>query len=205
LVAKAMANAAAMRWAHIDATTTTAGRTIGFSDDVGPDSGHQIITGTGAHAEALLVGGVAYAKGDATTVTSYYGVPASDTGSIAGRWVSFTPRDGGYSNLYAHVALQSALSLDALIAPYRIGAPTVVDGQRVVPISGIVSEVGKGPSGLGTLYITPGSATLPVELVIAGSDGSRSDVKYSRWGVTVVLSAPPGAIPAAFLAARASE
>jgi hypothetical protein len=198
LLAKALANGNAKGWAHVDVMTTNGGVTTVLSTDLGPAGGHQVVTVKGAHAEALLVGGVAYARGDAATVTSYFGLPTADT-TVGGQWVSLLPNDRGYSGVSIGMNLSSALTEYALTAPYRVGAPTVVGGQQVVPISGIVSQVGKGPSGLGTLYITPGAATLPVELDIAGADGSKSTITYSRWGVAVALAAPVGAVRAASL------
>ena len=199
LVAKAMANALASGWAHIDVTTTSGASTVEVSDDVGLTSGRQVVTANGARAEALLVDGVAYARGDATSVSSYFGVPAPEAALIAGQWASFTQHDQGYPEVASRLALSSVLTEDALTGPYRLGAPTVVDGQRVVPVSGIISEVGRGPIGLGTLYITPGSGTLPVELDTATSAGTKTEVRYSRWGAAVVLTAPSGATPAASL------
>jgi hypothetical protein len=199
LVAKAMANALAMGWAHIDVTTTSGGRTTTSSHDAGVASGQQAITANGATAEALLVGGVAYARGDASSVTSYFGVPANEAARMGGQWAAFSPSDAAYSTVAASVSLSSVLTEDALTGPFRLGAPTVINGQRAVPVSGIVSEAGRGPVGLGTLYITPGSGTVPVAFDIAASDGSRTDVTYSHWGAAVALNAPPGAVPAASL------
>ena len=95
------------------------------------------------------------------------------------------------------MTLASALKNDTITGPYRVGAVTIVDGLQVLPISVNVPQTGGGPSATGTFYITPGSSTLPVELDMIGSDGSKSDVKYSQWGVAVKISAPNGAIPAA--------
>jgi hypothetical protein len=194
-----MANAQATGWVHIDVTTTTGGRTTTTSDDAGVAGGQQAVTANGARAEARFVGGVAYARGDASSVTAYFGVPATEAARMGGQWAAFSPSDAGFSTVAASVSLSSVLTQDALTGPYRIGAPTVLNGQRVVPVSGLVSETGRGPVGLGTLYITPGSGTVPVEFDIAESDGTRTNVSYSRWGTAVVLSAPPGAVPAASL------
>jgi len=199
LVARAMANALATGWAHIDITTTSGGRTTTSSDDVGMASGQQAVTANGARAEARFVGGVAYARGDASSVTSYFGVPAPEAARMGGQWAAFSPDDAAFSTVAAGVSLSSVLTQDALTGPYRLGAPTVVNGQRVVPVSGIVSVTGRGPVGLGTLYITPGSGTVPVAFHIAESDGTTTDVSYSRWGAAFTLSAPPGAVPAASL------
>jgi hypothetical protein len=198
-VAKAMANAQAAGWAHVDVDTTSGAGSVVASDDVGTAAGHQVVTANGARAEALLVGGVAYARGDATSLTSYFGVPAPEATRTGGQWVSFASTDTGYSGVAGAVALSTVLTQDALTGPYRLGAPAVVDGQRVVPVSGIVSQVGSGPIGLGTLYITPGAGTLPVEFDIAGSDGTKTVLRYSRWGSAVALAAPAGAVPAASL------
>jgi len=201
LVAKAMANAAAQQWAHIDVTTTSGNDVIAFQQDSGPTSGRQWITADGAHAETLLVGGVAYAMGDAAAVTNYFQYPASQTTRLANRWVAFTPGDSGFSDVSDGITLASALKNDTITGPYRVGAVTIVDGQQVVPISVDVPDTSGGPSATGTLYITPGSSTLPVELDMVGSDGSKSDVKYSQWGASVTISAPSGAIPAASIPA----
>ncbi len=199
LVAKAMANALAKQWAHIDDTETSGSHTIVFSDDTGPSSGHQVITVDGAHAETIVVGGVAYAKGDPAAVVNYFGFPSADVVRLAGKWISFQPSDQGFSDVSASVTLASALNDPPLTGPYHIGAVTTVDGQRVVPVSVNVAATDGGPSGTGTLYITPGGATLPVELDLVGSDGSKSQERFGQWGAAVTITAPPAAIPAASL------
>jgi hypothetical protein len=145
----------------------------------------------------MVVAGIAYAKGDATAVVDYFGFPAADAARLAGQWIALKPTDQGFSDVSEGVTLASALNEDTLTGPYHVGAATVVDGERVVPIGVNVAATGGGPSASGTLYVTPGSATVPVELDLVGSDGSKSTEKYSNWGVAVAISAPGSTIAAA--------
>src|SRR5579864_1472130 len=62
-------------WAHIDVTTSGQGHYADYSEDSGPAIGHQMITIDGAHAEAIVIGGVAYARGDAAAVVNLFGLP----------------------------------------------------------------------------------------------------------------------------------
>ncbi len=120
------------------------------------------------------------------------------------QWVAFTPTDQGYADISAGLALPAALSQDVLTGPYQVGSPSVIGAQRVVPISGTAVPAGGGRTGPGTLYITPGRATLPVELDASGADGSTSTIRFGQWGVPVALRAPAAAIAAASLAATAA-
>ena len=200
-----MQNALAKRWAHLDVTTRSHSDVVVFSQDSGPTSGHQVITINGAHAEALVVGGVAYARADAAAVTSFLGFPASQVQRLAGHWISLVSTDAGYQTVSQGVTLASALGEETIASPEKVGAPTVLYGAGAVPISFTVAPTGGGPSGTGTLYISTGPATLPIELDVVGSDGSKTNARFSAWGAVAPLTAPSGAIPAATVPVDASS
>ena len=204
LVLKAEDDALSQGWAHIDVTTSGGGHYAVYSQDSGPAVGHQTFTVDGAQAEAIVVGGVVYARGDAAAVTTIFGLPASEEWHLANQWISFSGDDAGYSGISSGVTLRSALGQLTLGGALQVGAPTVVDGVPAVPITGTVTSAGGSAPGTGTLYITPGSGTLPVELDVRGADGTTSRVRYSHWGVPAQLSAPAAAIPASSVAPSAS-
>ena len=189
-------------WAHIEVTTSGQGHYADYSEDSGPAIGHQMITIDGAHAEAIVIGGVAYARGDGAAVVNRFGLPAADEWRLANQWILFSGDDAAFSDVSSGVTLRSELGELTLGGTLQVGAPTVIDGVQAVPITGAVTSANGNAPGTGTLYITPGSHTLPVEMDVRAVDGTTSRVRYSQWGVAVALSAPAGAVPASSVASN---
>jgi hypothetical protein len=187
-------DALAKGWAHITINTTAPGHLAVYSQDSGPTTGHQVVTVDGSHAEVVLVGGVAYIRGDATAVTSFFGYPATQVGRLANRWISLQATDSGYATAIDAVTLGSALKEATIVGPATNVAETVTAGLKVVAITGAVPQSG-GPNATGTLYISTGADPLPVQLIESASDGTKSTLTFSSWGAAVPLAAPTAAIP----------
>ena len=154
------------------------------------------MTVDGSHAEVVLLGGVAYIRGDATAVTSVFGYPASQVGRLANHWISLVATDADFPTVTDAVTLASALDHTTIDAPFTVGGQKVVDGVTAVAVSGQVPESGSDPGGTGTLYVSTGSDPLPVELDEVATDGTTSTLKFSAWTVSAALVAPSGAIAA---------
>jgi len=204
MVAGAMKDALAKGWAHLEITSTSPGHLVVFSQDSGPTTGHQAVTADGSHAAVILINKVAYVRGDATAVASFFGFPASLVPRLTNQWISFVPTDSGYATVVDAVTLASALGESTITGPFTIGAATVVDGVHAVAVEGQVAQADGGAGAHGVLYVSTGPDPLPVELDETASDGSTGTIKFSAWGVAVPLAAPSGAIPASSLVASSS-
>jgi hypothetical protein len=190
-----MRDARSKGWVHAAATSTAPGHAAQISQDSGPGGGHQVVTIDGAHAEVVLVGGVAYIRGDASAVPNFFGLPASQAARLANQWISVQPTDSGYADTAGGVSLDSVLQESTVTGQLTEGAEAVVDGVRVVPITGTITDPSSNQTGTGTLSVTMGSHPLPLQLVEIQSDGTRITVTFGPWGVAVPLSAPTAAIP----------
>jgi len=90
-----------------------------------------VIIVNGEHAEALVVRGVAYAKGDAAAVVNYFGFPSTDVLRLAGEWIAFHPGDRGLSDVSACVTLASALNEQPLTGPFTSArSPSLMASPR---------------------------------------------------------------------------
>jgi hypothetical protein len=203
LAARAVQDALAKGWAHININTTAPGHLAVYSQDSGPTAGHQVVTVDGSHAEVVLVGGVAYIRGDATAITSFFGYPATQVGRLANQWISLQATDPDYPTVIDAVTLGSALKEATIIGPATNVAETIAAGVKVIAITGAVPQSG-GPNATGTLYISTGADPLPVQLVETASDGTKSTVTFGSWGTAVPLAAPNAAIPASSIPSSAT-
>ena len=148
------------------------------------------------------MGGVAYIRGDATAVTSFFGFPDAQVGRLANHWISVVATDADFVTVTDAVTLASALDNSTITAPFTVGAQKVIDGITVVAVTGQVPQSGGGQSATGTLYVSIGSDPLPVELDEVDTDGPTSTLKFSAWTVPVALVAPTGAITDSSIAAK---
>jgi len=199
-----MKDAVAKGWAHLDITSTSPGHLSVYSQDSGPTAGQQMITVDGSHAEVMLINKVAYVRGDATAVASFFGFPASLVPRLTNQWISFVPTDSAYATVIDAVTLASALDEATITGPFTMGAATVIGGVHAVAVDGELAQADGGASARGLLYISTGSDPLPLQLDLTASDGSTGTIKFSAWGVAVPLVAPSGVIPASSLVASSS-
>jgi hypothetical protein len=201
LFSRARQAALAKGWAHLEIRAMSPVHTITFSQDSGPDTGRQIITVDGAHATAMLIGGVAYIQGDAAAVVSFFGFPASEQAELTNEWIAIHSTDVRYASTIEGMALSSALDEIGLNDPLALGRATTVGGQPVVGITGAAAN----GFGTGTVYVNTATG-LPVEFNAAtppGASGSESEtIDFSAWGTAVVLAAPVPSIADSSLAVR---
>jgi hypothetical protein len=192
LVREAEANANHQGWVHIDQTFSRSGKTIDLSQDSGPARGRQTVTIGTAHATVVVIDDVAYVNADAAALHDYLGL-ASTSASFAGKWLSIRHSDNQYVAVVAGVTLADALKADTIVAPFTMKAPTVVDGQHVIAITGTAQTTGGAPLSA-TLYVPVSGTVLPVAFDVSAADTIDRSV-FSRWGTAVSFSAPPNPIP----------
>ncbi len=202
LVAEAVQDARAKGWVHIVALTTLpSGHTVLSTQDAGTSSGHQVIVADGAHAEVIVVAGMAYIRGDANAIPNYFGFPASQTARLANRWISFPPTSSGFSTVAYGVTINSALQESTVTAPLSLGGHASISGVSVIQVTGAINDPTLSQTVTGTLSVTAGPDPLPVQLVGTSPDGTRSTVTFGPWGTAATLSAPSNPIPASSIPA----
>ena len=189
---EAETNALRSGWAHIDARSEASGKTIVVSQDSGPNTGRQSVTIGSDHATVMLIRGIAYVNANAGALRDFVGLPASSA-SLAGKWISISPSDPGYASVSTGVTLRSALQQVSIQAPFTNTGPSIVDGQHVIGIRGMVAT-GQGDSEAGTLFVPSSGAILPVAISASGTQGTEQ-AAFSAWGTAVTLTPPANPIP----------
>jgi hypothetical protein len=192
LVSLAVHNAEASGWVHETSLLTGSGHKVSSSNDVGTTEGRQVIDSNGAHATVLVVGGNAYISADVRAIATYFDISTTDPQKYANRWLEVTSSSPGFSTVSDAVTLTSDFGHVALTGNLIEGRTQVVDGHKVVPISGHIAATPQTPAANGTLYVTTTGTVLPVEFRLAGK-GLKSTTSWSKWGHPVQIAAPRSA------------
>jgi hypothetical protein len=195
LVSSALVKAHAQRSVHYVASDNFSGVTVTIAGDAAIDRGSQHITyhkgGRVGHITVLVVANTAYVRGDAFTLTSYMGIPASSAAVWAGKWLSLARSASDFKTVAEAVRLASTLDELKMPPPFRSVGTTTRNGQRVIGVESSFRRAGQAVRE--TLYIDV-ARSLPVEQ-IGRSGASTMRTTLSRWNEPVSVSPPASAIP----------
>ncbi len=194
--AEALAAAQAADSVHVEMISSSASGRAVYSTDVSSTAGRQVITiAGGGEATVLDVAGIGYVSGNPAALVGFFGFPPSASARLTGRWVSFRSGQPYYQQVVDAVTLGSALGVVRLSGRLTSKGMESVGGQRVVGVRGIAPSVPGVPAGTrATLYVATTGRLLPVSYQEA-SGSTRLSAVFSRWGETVSVAAPRGAIP----------
>lgn len=203
VLGRSLAAARSRGSAHLTSTESAAGIDVSSTYDISTRQGRQTISGAAGNATVLATPGAAYVLADATFLQGNLGLSAPGATKAAGTWIEFRPADPGFRQIVSGVTLASALAEATPTGTLRLTGDQIIDGQRVVGISGgLPRDSVAGASGRQVLYVEAAAPYLPVELDLAGTmDGQSgtSKVTFSGWGESVPVSVPAGAVPASSL------
>jgi hypothetical protein len=187
---------------HVSIVSHAGSMSSVYSDDSGTDSGSQQITVNGTErSTVLLVNGVGYIKGNDLALVNFFGFTQGLAGTLAGRWISFSPGDtaGGtsYSEVTSGITLASLADEIGLTGTLTLTGPTQQAGRSVLAVHGTPAAAGEAtPAGTtATLYVPASGTPLPVSFQVNGGAG-RETAAFSGWGESLHLSAPSGALAA---------
>jgi hypothetical protein len=175
-------------------------RTIG---DAGPDRGRQVITTGAQRFTVLVIGTACYLKGNAAALVSNLDFSSSDAATHAGQWISLAPADAPYATVYAAVTAPAAIADNITVVPQDLLPTTTVGGRTVQTVSGAIAPVNipgqttSTPKGTATLAVRASAPQLPVRYTERGTlnhQQSSATVSFSKWGESVHVTAPVGAI-----------
>ena len=180
------------------------GKTTGeLIEDSGRQSGVETVAIGKERVSIILLNGMAYFSGNAAGLTSYFGLPKVLTSTIAGRWVSVSSTNSGFSSVVAGLTLASALKEASPTGSITEGKMKKVRGQLTASISG----TGTATAPPTILFISAQGKHLPVEAVASRTSGelvSGEIATFSRWGEKVHVPTPSNAIPITSLSSPAS-
>jgi hypothetical protein len=182
------------------------------SGDVGRGEGVQFVSGRLGDSEAIVIGSVAYLRGNAAALQVYLLYPLHRADAYANRWISFTPKDGPYQ-LIVRLVLGStsftkptAAPLDSLPEhPNSISRPSTVDGRSVESVFSTIDDVVASTDssfvGHAQVFFAANSPKLPYRLTDdttgteAGSPFSQQDsATFSKWKEQVEVTPPKTAL-----------
>jgi hypothetical protein len=180
------------------------------SGDVSHGVGVQFINGRLGDSEAIVIGSVAYLKGDAAALQVDLLYPLSRAKHYANRWISFTSKDAPFQTI-KDLVLNSTFwgnpaqaPLDSLPQrPSSISQLSRVDGRSVESVTSTIDDVVKSTSssfvGHAQVYFAATSPQLPYRLTDAttgteaGSPFSEQDsATFSKWREHFEVRAPKG-------------
>jgi hypothetical protein len=187
---------------HYIQVSNGAGQTVTITGDVNRVAGSQRITFASAHqhgsATVTLVGNTTYVNGDSYGLALTLGMPQSLGSQLSGQWISVTPSapNGLFKSTAAELSMTSVISNFAMKGPYSAGDHVKVSGVNVVKVHGFMSGTGKTKVPQ-TFAVRATGQPLPVSSVSVtkGKHNARVTTTYSKWGETVSVEAPTGAIP----------
>jgi hypothetical protein len=183
------------------------------SGDVSPGEGVQFVDGRLGNSETIVIGSVAYLRGDATALQVDLLYPLRRANVYANRWISFTPKDGPYQLIVRLVLGTTSwtnateASLDSLPErPNSISRPSSVDGRSVESVTSTIDDVVTSTEssffGHAQIFFPANSPKLPYRLTDdttgteAGSPFSQQDsATFSKWKEHVTVAPPARALP----------
>jgi hypothetical protein len=194
LEAKAIQDAEGSSWVHEVVYANALGHTFKMTNDIGTFEGRQVIASNASRAEVVQIGQEAFIQGNASAITSYFGLTKNDPQQLANTWISIVPSDGGeYQTVSAAVTLKSDFQHVKIPQPLTEGRPVTVEGHRCIPLTGHATQPMVGKVTV-TVYVTKSSTPLPVEIKATAEKGQSTTI-WSHWGQQVTLNVPPGAVP----------
>jgi hypothetical protein len=166
--------------------------------DVGPGRGIQRITvtkhGRSGPATVLIVGHIAYIRGNTFTLHDYFPFTKKQAKKYSGTWISIPPSSPAYSAVAADATFASFLS-DLLPRKDLSVVRATIAGRKAVGVRGIVRQQ-QGAKLIETVYAPASGTPLPYaeRVAVVGLRGTGS-VRMSRWNEPVHLKAPKHAVP----------
>ena len=170
------------------------------TNDVGEHAGTQkILLSNGNVARVLVDGETAYIRGNAATLSSFFGIPSPVAKQVGHRWISVPSTNRDFGSIAYDVTLATVLKDFAVNGHLVEVAPTTINGQPVIGILGAVSVPGFGGRAvLATVYFSNTRKPLPVKASYQAADGS-SWTTLSHWGEKLSIAGPRSVVSSSAL------
>lgn len=144
------------------------------------------LTLSGSKIDIVLIGKKGYMRAPTAFWTKFAGASGAAIGQLlAGKWLAF-PADNAQFGSFTGIANDHAL-FDQLRHHGTLAndGTTTYKGQSVIKLADTTKS--------GTLYVAASGTPYPVALVL-GKKSDSGTVTFDRWGQSVSLTAPSGAI-----------
>jgi hypothetical protein len=150
-------------------------------------------------AQIIVVGVAAYLNADAFTLRNLFGLSQAQSTKLAGKWISFTPKDDLYETIVGSASFAGVLDTLTLKGNLTATKPALGPTGQFVKVVGLEASPADGAilTGQQVAISIALPSNLPfAELPAKSSGTSKWSVQFSNWGEVVPLVAPQGATPA---------
>jgi hypothetical protein len=195
---------------HVETDQSSSAGLLAFSQDSSASGGRQVVTlGKTANMTVLLIAGVGYVQANAAGLEVFYSVPQQQADEFAGQWIKLRPGDklgtSTYDVITAGITLSSVASELAPTGTVKLGAPSTVNGQRVLAVQEPVSSgTHLSAAARELLYVTDSVPVRPVLSQVTNAGSYEDRVSFTNWGETLHLTAPAHTVPASDVTASST-
>jgi len=191
--------------AHYVLTAKQGSQTQTISGDAATDEASQSVSEGSQHIQVVYVGGIAYVEGNAAGLESAMGLTAAVSATYASKWIAVHSADSPYSAIVKAVMLETTVAQLVPTGQLKFTDLTTIGGRQAIGVrGGLPAGTQSGVTGTTTLYVATGKPTLPLEFQGQANMGAQHVVDigiFTRWGQTLHLSAPTGAVAYATVSA----
>jgi hypothetical protein len=158
--------------------------------DVGRTSGTEDISEGSAAVAIRVTPSFAYVSGNASGLTTLFGLSASQARKVGHKWVSWKAGTSQYKNLHADLTMSSVTALLPKAKGTTVSTKTV-GGVGLYVLTWTTAATSSVPRLSNTLTISSGAPVLPISDAAKASGGTKITTALSKWGEVVVVATPP--------------
>jgi hypothetical protein len=176
---------------HVEFAATSKKRKITerITADVGATGGAELVA-EGKSTLAIKVTPTAgYVSGNASGLTTLYGLTAAQAKKIGTHWVTFKSSTSQYTTLKSDVTFSSVLALLPKPKGTKVKTHTA-HGTTQYVLSWTTAASNSNPKLSNSLTVAAGGTNLPVEEIETDGTGVKVTTTLSKWGESVQVGAP---------------
>lgn len=175
---------------HFVQSSFTSGKHSRIVADSGRVTGKQSIVSGKATAEVLVTSKAAYFDGNASGLSTFFGMPSTDIAKVGSKWVYTKSGTSQYTTfkdgIISSIVTASFVPTSAETKSLKVTTSTVTGARRYL-LSWTLTSNGKRI--LETLSVDAAGSFLPV--TATGTSGKdHSLTTFSRWGELIKLTTP---------------
>jgi hypothetical protein len=157
--------------------------------DVGRASGTETVTEGTAALAIRLSPSYAYVSGNASGLTTIFGMSSADAKKVGKDWESWKVGTSQYANLKSDLTMSSVSALLPKAKGTKL-TTVVTGGTTAYVLKWSISATSSTPGVANTLVVSSGAVTLPVKETALISSGAKATTTISRWGEQFELGVP---------------
>jgi hypothetical protein len=162
-------------------------RTEKIVADVGTASGTETVVEGTSHLTIEITAGSAYVSGNATGLTTLFGMSATDGKKVGSKWESWKSGSGQYASLKSDLTMSSVSAL----LPKAKGTKLSKTSAGLPVLKWTVKATSSTPALSNVLTLSAGPTTLPDTESTTAKGGTKVTTTLSAWGEQILVRVPP--------------